>query len=393
MASVFFGGCGDSGSDNGTGGTGGTSEDQFLVVTRVRTPDSRANFASVVPTLDVDAIDLSNALEFSGLSRVRTFDGKVFSFDGESGVVTRFVVEGTRLAEDVLDDGSRARFSMASVGVTGFTNQIAFISEQRAYYVDLANFQVVVWNPTDMDITSTFPAPELRREDFGAAGGGVSILDDFVFMPISWGNESQATFVPVAALAVFSASEDAVFGVIEDDRCVSSSAAFADNGAVYVVADAGGGFAEILTEPGTVPPPCLLEWIPGEATFNPGFYRDLAEIAGVPIVRSGLGRGDGTFVLQLYTSDVDPRTLLPIELVDGNFWQWAAIDFRQDTSTLIEAIAPGGVSSVGWVVDDMYFVPEFNDDAGASTLFEIESPDATEFFTATGEIFIVARIQ
>lgn len=382
-------GCGGS-SDNGTGGTSGN---EFLVLTRVRTPDSRAVFASVLPTLDVPTIDLTGALELSGLSRVLTFGGKVFSFDGESGVVTRYVVEGTRLVEDTREDGSRARFSMSRVGVVAFTNQIAFISETRAYYVDLQNAQVVVWSPTEMDITSTFDAPQLRRQGFGSVGGGVSVIGDFVFMPISWGNQSLGTFVPVAALAVFSAIEDSVFGIIEDDRCVLSSAAFVDSGAVYLVADAGGGLVDIFAEPGTVPPPCLLEWIPGETSFNPDFYRDISEIAGVRIVTNGLGRGDGTFILQLYTSDVDPATLEPLELIDGNFWQWGVIDFRQDTSTLIESIAPGGISSAGWVVDDMYFVPQFDDSAGSSTLFEIESPDATEFFTATGEIFIVARIR
>ena len=391
LALLLVGGCGDD--DNGTGGTGGAGNDQFLVVTRVRTPDGRAIFASVLPALDVGMVDISEALELSGLSRVRTFGGRVFSFDGESGVVTRYVVEGDLLVEDVLEDGNRARFSMAPVGVTSFTNQFAFITQERAYYIDIANSQVVVWNPTAMAVTSTFPAPELNREGFGAVGGGVSVIDDFVFMPISWGNQNEATFVPVAAMIVLSASEDSVFGVVEDDRCIASSAAFVDSGSVYLIADAGGGLIEIFAEPGTIPPPCLLEWIPGETTFNPDFYRDISEITGVELVTNGLGRGDGTFVLQLYTSDVDPRTLEPIELIDGSFWQWGAVDFRNDTSTLIETIAPGGISSAGWVVDDMYFVPQFDDDANRSTLFEIESPDATEFFTAVGEIFIVAQIQ
>ncbi|MEM7437874.1 MAG: hypothetical protein AAF436_22190, partial [Myxococcota bacterium] len=135
VLSSFAGGCGDGGDDHGTGGTAGSGE-QFLVANRVRTPDSRALFMSVLPSLDAGNVDLSRAIELSGVSRARAFGGKVYSFDGESGVVTRYVVEGDLLIDDVLEDGGRARFSMARVGVTSFTSQIVFIDEQRAYYVD-----------------------------------------------------------------------------------------------------------------------------------------------------------------------------------------------------------------------------------------------------------------
>ncbi|MEM7437539.1 MAG: hypothetical protein AAF436_20465, partial [Myxococcota bacterium] len=339
-------------------------------------------------------VDLSRAIELSGVSRARAFGGKVYSFDGESGVVTRYVVEGDLLIEDVLEDGGRARFSMARVGVTSFTSQIVFIDEQRAYYVDtLSMDQVVVWNPTAMNIVSTFAAPELGREGFATTGGAISVIDGFAVMPISWANADEATFVATAAMIVLSASEDEVVGLVEDDRCVVGRSAFVDSGSVYLMADAGGGIADLFSPPGSVPPPCLLEWVPGRTTFEAGFYRDLRELTGFPLVAGAIGRGDGTFVTQFYTSDIDPLTLEPIELLDLSLWQWAVIDFRSNASTLIESIPRGGVSSLGWVVDDAYLVPQFDDAAGSSALFELDSPDATEQLSVVGELFNVERIR
>jgi len=389
--------CGDSGTANGAGGSGGvggTGGEAFLVANRVRTPDSRALFVSVLPTLNAGQVNLSRALEFSGVSRARVFEGKVYTFDGESGVVTRYVVEGDLLLEDKLEDGSRARLSMSGVGVSSFTNQIIFLSSERAYYVDILELdQVVVWNPTTMVITSTFPAPELAREGFNTTGGGPVAIEDFVVMPISWANETEATFVSTAAMIVFSAEEDRVVGVVEDDRCIIARSAFADSGSVFLMADSGGGIADLFSAPGSLQPPCLLQWKPGETEFDLDFYRDLRAITGFPLVSGAVGRGDGTFITQLYTSDNDPLTLEPLELLDSSLWQWGVIDFRSDTSTLIAAIPPGGVSSLGWLVDGAYLVPQFDDDDGSSALFQIESPDATELLSVTGEFFNVERIR
>ena len=392
-------GCGDSGDSNGaggsgaTGGSGGNEGSAFLVMNRFRDPSGRTMFLSVLPSLDQGEISLSNALEVSGLSRSRAFNGKVYVFDGEAVTVTRYVVDGDRLVEDVLENGDRARFSMAPAGVTRFTNQIAFIDAERAYYVDLVLDQVVVWSPTEMTITSTFSAPELGRDGFGTTGANVDVIDDFVVVALSWSNDNPPAFVPSAALAIFSASEDRLIDVLEDDRCIIARSTFIDDGDVYLMADAGGGIADLFAPPGTIPPPCLLRWVPGEEDFDSIFYRDLREIVNEPLVSGAVGRGDGTFVTQAYTSDIDPTTLEPLELLDLSLWQWAVVDFVSDTSTLIESIPPGGVSSLGWVVDDQYLVPQFDDDLGSSALYQIEGAGATELLSVTGEIFTVDRIR
>ena len=387
-AVVHASGCADD-----SGGTGDAGS--FLLVNRVRTPDARTLFLTVLPSLDVGDIDSSTlGLEVPGVSRGRVYNGKVYVFDGETGVVTRYRVGTGTLVEDTLEDGSRARFSMMREGITRFTTTIVFLSPERAYYIDtLAQNQVVVWNPTEMRVTSTFPAPELGREGFNTTGSNILVLGDFVVMGVSWLNENEATFVPLAAMIVVSATEDRVIGLIEDDRCMSTRSVFIDEGDVYAIGDANAGLAELVAPPGTVPPPCLLRWTAGDQDFDPDFYVDLREAVGVPLVSGALGRGDGTFVTQAYSSDVDFATLEPRQLLDDALWQWAVVSFRSDASTLIESIPPGGISSIGWVIDDEYLVPEFDDAGRSSSLFRIDGNSVTELLSVPGEIFGVERIQ
>ena len=390
VATALGSGCGDD--SGGAGGTGG-ADGSFLLANRVRTPDARALFLTLLPSLDVGEVT-SLGLEVPGVSRGLVYNEKVYVFDGESAVISRYVVDGDRLALDTLDDGGEARFSMVREGVTSFTSLIAFISPERAYYIDtLSEDQVVVWNPTEMNVTSTFPAPELARQGFATTGSNVAVLDDFVVMGLSWRNDSQATFVPLTAMIVLSATEDVVVGLYEDDRCVITRSLFVDEGDVYVMSDAGGGVADLFAPPGTIPPPCLLRWVPGQTEFDPDFYRDLPEITGLPLVSGAVGRGDGTFVTQVYTSDIDPTTLEPLQLLDDPLWQWAVVDFRNDTSTVIESIPRGGLSSLGWVIDNEYIVPEFDDAGASSSLFRINGPNASELLSVTGEIFNVDRIR
>ena len=384
-------GCGDD-----TGGAGGTGDgSSFLLVNRIRTPDARAIFLTVLPSLDAGSIERSAlGLEVPGLSRGRVYNGKVYVFDGESGVISRYAVQGDRFVLDVLDDGGEARFSMAGEGVTRFTTTIAFINSERAYYIDtLSQNQVVVWNPTEMTVTSTFPVPELVREGFSTTGSNILVLGDLVIMGLSWLNEDQATIVPSTAMIVLSATQDVVVGLLEDDRCASTRALFVDEGDVYAMADANSGLAELFAPSGTIPPPCLLRWVPGEEDFDPDFYRDLTEVVDEPLVSGALGRGDGTFVTQAYTSDIDFSTLEPLELLDDALWQWSVVDFRAETATLIESIPPGGISSIGWIIDGEYLVPEFDDAGGTSSLFRIDGPNVVELLSVPGEIFGVERIE
>ena len=378
----------------------------YMVLSRVRSPDSRTMFVSVVDELAGGEIDLGSALELSGLSRARVFGGKVFTFDGETGEVTRWALgDDGVLAEDVLPDGGRARFSMAGEGVTRFTSLIAFISETRAYYIDVfEQFQVVVWNPREMVIESTFATPELGREGLDTTGGSISVLpgpsggvaDGWVVMPVYWASFLTGAFEPVTALAVLSAGQDELVRIVEDTRCVGAGDAFVSDGAVYITGDSIGGLAEVSVPEGTLPPACLLRWTPGADALDDSFYLDLTTTLGTPLVTGALGAGDGRFVTQGYSASEPPRDYTPLELIDAPVWQRFVVDFQADppVAARVESLAPAGVSAVGWAVDGDYLFPQFDEDAGTSKLFRMGADGATtQVRSILGEFFLVQRLR
>ncbi|MEL6339211.1 MAG: hypothetical protein AAFQ65_04840 [Myxococcota bacterium] len=260
-------------------GTGDAAEAPFLITNRIRTPDTRAVFLSLVDRLELGQLDISESLEVSGVSRGFAFGDFVFTADGESGFITRYVARDGQLVADTLADGSPAQVSFSNLAIDSFTSAFGFISAEKAYYIDTLSGQdqVVVWNPAEMAIISDFDVPELSREAFpSTTSSNVLVIDGFVVVALSFANLGLARSAsPSATLAIFDANEDRLVRIIDDQRGVGASSSFIDNGAVYVIADGSGGVTELFSTNENVPPPCLLRWIPGESAFDPDYYVNL----------------------------------------------------------------------------------------------------------------------
>ncbi|MEM8608790.1 MAG: hypothetical protein AAGF92_16920 [Myxococcota bacterium] len=365
--------------------------EQYFFVHRVRTPDLRTFFATLLDDLEPSTVDLTRSLELNGLSRFFPFEGKVFGFDGETNVVTRFRIERGEFVPDTLEDGSLARFSMAGEGVDGFNNLVVFIDSERAYFIDALSLgQVVVWSPSEMRVVSSFPVPQFSRDGFTLSVGEIVRADDLILLPVSFVNRNLLMLEAKTQLAVFSATEERLIAFLEDERCVTARSAFVDDGAVYVMADAAGGIANLL-DPDS-PPACLLRWVPGEAQFDQDFFLDLPELTGFPFVAGAVSRGDGTFATRVFTGGVDPMSIVPTELIEASVWQWAIVDFRAGTTRLLEEIPPSRAVTGGWIINGDYVLSRFDFPMNQSQLFEVREGIARELFSLTGQIFLVERL-
>jgi hypothetical protein len=353
--------------------------------------------ASFVPDLNAGEIDLGEAFELSGFSRVREFQGKLYAFDGETGGIKRYTLDDElEMVPDTLSDGETpAEFSMAGEGVTSFSTPMAWIDSETAYYFDIffGQSQVIKWNPTEMTIEDTISVPEVQKEGLDPSAKDTIVIEDRIVLPISWANIRAGELYPNVAMAIFSAETGELVQIVEDDRCTSTRDPFVQDGKVYVVGDNVRGLAELAAPDTDLPPPCLLRWTPGESEFDADFYLDLEATVGTGLVSGAMGRGDDTMVMLAYTSEDDPSQYGLRQLLDENLWQWAVVDFQAEESTIVDSVPPQGVSALGWLVDGAYLVPRFNTDAGTSTLYEIDAEGATELLTVTGEIFHVAKVR
>lgn len=379
--------------DGGVTPDGGASfETAYLVFSRIRSPDGRTMYASIVPDLAAGQLDLANALEQSGVSRARSHEGKLFAFDGETGVITRYVIDAAGGFEvDTLDDGTEARLSFARLGVSLFTDTIVFTAPDRAFYFDtLFNDLVIEWDPQAMVINRSFSAG-MFRDGFDVSGGQTARVGEYVVLPVTWSSFTLGRVIETAAIAVLDLAPGGEVTVIEDERCVYTSSVFAYDGAVYAFNDNFAGLVPSYS-PNMIPPACLLRWQPGAAAFEADYLLDLQALTDLPHVSGAASRGDGTFVTQVYVSDIDPTTLEPLELLDGAFWQRALVDLPGMQTRLLDDIAPGALSAIGWTVDGDYLVSRFDDAEGRSTLYRL-GDRAEELLSVAGEIFKVERIR
>lgn len=347
-------------------------------------------YASIVPSLEAGDLELDDALELSGLSRAKTYGGKLFAFDGEAGVVTRYRLdEGRSLVLDTLEDGETpAQVSFAGLGVSIFSTAIAFVSPSRAFYFDtLSEDLVIEWDPTEMTITQSFSA-NLYREGYTTNTGELTVMDGYIALPVSWSNSGTLDFIPSHSLAVLKLDPADHVDVIDDDRCIGANGTFAYQGYVYSLADNLNGLAT-LSE-GAVPPPCLLRWKPGAASFD-NYYLDLEDLTGFRMVSGTASPGDGTFLTQAFTSEVDLSELGPFDVLYGPYWQPTTVDFVHGTTTVVTALPQSALAATGWAIDEELMTPLTKE--SRAELFQVDGEDATELLSVPGELFGLERMR
>ncbi|MEM9328292.1 MAG: hypothetical protein AAGA85_21675 [Bacteroidota bacterium] len=133
----------------------------YLMQVETQSPDGdRLVYMVVLPSLD-SAINLNEAVEFNGATRVRTFDEKVYVYLAETMEVLKYEFnESNELIET-------DKLSMAGTGETIFNGTDAIVSNTAAV-VAFSSGQLVFWNPQTMEITGTMSVVD----DLGAPDAG-----------------------------------------------------------------------------------------------------------------------------------------------------------------------------------------------------------------------------
>lgn len=364
----------------------------YVFTNRVRTPDSRTNFLSLLPSLDAQEVNLERALPVPGVSRVRVHEGKVFVFEGETATVVRYgVSEELELEEE-------ARFSMAGAGVARFLTSILFISAERAYYLDTDLGQVVVFNPSAMELVSTFDVPGFQREGFPLVSiGRPAVVADQVAVSVSFSNFDQTDAVLKVIVVALSATRDEVIAVAEDDRCALGGSGFAYDGAYYATGEWVSGAYELVI--GTHAPSCMLRYDPQTEAFDMDYYVDLPAATGVPHFSGFFGPQDGTLAFRAYDAAQSVSELAGTlsgapEYFGLELWRWGLFDVDTQTAALVDGLPLTGQSFAPSTIDGKFYVPVIDEETQTSQLFAIY-PDGnvTPSVSATGDIIYTARVR
>ncbi|HEX6245353.1 MAG TPA: hypothetical protein VFZ61_30735, partial [Polyangiales bacterium] len=313
----------------------------YAVFTQVETADGESAYLGVTDTLDGEVeLDLSRSLEVPGASRFYApSSGGFFALgSNEDYSITRYD----------LDEQGRpresGRVSFAAIGVSRLHFRAVFVSETKAYYIDHTQAQIVVWNPRTMEIERSIQLPEELQNGYE---GYTTVLpyhryplvQDRLFIPVSWYNFEQGTARDVTGLVVFDTDKDEVISYTETDRCAGASElAFDANGDVYYGTSVNHPFYAFAQDPqqrAVERPGCILRIRAGEQEFDPDYLVKLSDVVQGGVAM-GLTDGAEPGIGYVQVLDEDEQRWSDVtsedEFWESAAWRWWRLDLAKGTA-------------------------------------------------------------
>jgi hypothetical protein len=355
----------------GDSGGSGSAEDYLVVVTERESPAVNLQYLHVLEDwAESGELDYDTAVELGEFVNVYAMGPAVFVYQPDDASVRKLVVkpDGT-VTEDVT-------VSFANYGVAGTSGDMVYVSSTRAYLVDEAAAQIVIWDPSAMEVLgATAIAKEaLSRGELAAQISRGIALDGEGFVAASYRNWDTLEYHDAAAIGVFDATADEPeLQIIEDDRCSSTVTTPFDggDGFIYLISDAALGFDALANPKRTEKSLCVLRMSPGTGKFDESFFVDLKEVLGSPGFYAAHPMKDGKLLVNLWAPDVELDSVANPE--DSN-WYWeyppyfeyAIVDLASGKATPVPDLGRAAVQwSITLRVDGDTYVQTYREDEGS----------------------------
>lgn len=374
----------DSGSEPGPA---------YLVGTRVWDDASTTSYFNIVPSIEAGAVvDPAVALEVPGAAKVFAIpDAGWFAIGGgDAPTITRYT----------LDENDRFvrgdTISMQDHGVQSLWDTLYVVSSTKVYYPDRDGRQLIVWNPTAMEITGSIPLPTTAREGYLSLYGYTPLLrGDELLFTIGWFDWTNDRILGETGLVVIDTAMDAVARVDVDTRCggITTGVVTASR-AAYFVSSALAGAAHRLDRIPTAP--CALRIAAGADAFDAAYLGDMRAVAGGAIAGEPVPGGGDTMFLrvfdeQLATVNADDATW---ELTGQAAWRWLRWDAGAPAASPVTALDPGTADVLWFEIDDRVFGSQTTADYSQTTLVELTAAGGPKpALTAPGFLHGVARVR
>jgi hypothetical protein len=384
----------DAGSDAGR--EAAAMPPALLVAERVQQPDGRKIYVSLLPDLPTAPVDRKKAYEFPSVS-VWVHDGSVFVSNSEDKTMTRYEVT----PDLELVQGQKFSFQAVGLKAGGF---MAFLSKTRAYLFDSTDWRVIVWNPSAMEITGTFPIGVERKPGFpNFQFLPPTIRGDKVFIPIwAWEDRMNLKVHPAAWVLAFDTMADGPPTLIEDPRITGSRSVYADSrGDLYVIGEHLAGLYNVVGEAaGKLPPAGVLRIKSGSLTFDPDYFIDLSAITKSPAIFATYRVDENHLLAQLWDPAVNPATKV---VAAGDYFGaaefiYTLVDLRGATSTPLTSIPKAGAGSTSeFRLDGKLYVQFYQarpDGIRDAVVHVVNSTGTQEAFSIpSGDLWALERVR
>ena len=369
-------------------------EDLFVVCGFVFNPDgSLLNVVYVTDTIGPDAsLDLETGSELNGRCVVQGED--LFIGSADSPVLTRYAISEAGVPEET------GRFSFAPAGLGSISTRPArfqFFSDTKAYLIDPANQQVVIWNPRDMELVGTFEIPGLSPpEGFTVRGiGGIARVGNQVIVPF-WQVTTDDVTAPRTAFAFIDGDTDSVTVDVVTTCGGPNWSKVTASGDVYFAQGGATVAAHIAGIPGTSPQ-CMLRVNSGQNEVDDSFVFSPNSYTGAPTAALLPGPGDSSYVIA-YDESLGPAPggLDPTAVLFAPAWRLHFVDEIgvSTTATLVNGVEPVAGRPTAFLIDDRTYLSLGAADFSSSTLVDVTDPQApVTGATAPGVVESVFRLR
>ncbi len=379
------GGSADATGSGGSGNSGQLKGPLYVVANEIYDADSSTTYVNVISSLDAPELDPAKAIEFAGgRATVRAFNGALFVAPPNSNVIQRYAVA---------EDGSLTEDGKVGFGNYGFDSVIidewgnTFISPTKAYLFNSAEGEIVIWNPTTMEIEGLVDHgdTQLIREGFSLDGSPAAVRNNRLFRTFSWVNWDDFTWTDEQYLAVYDVESDELLELIPETRCPSlgNRVDTDEDGNLY--------FSNWIWNVGATltrdaPESCVLRVDVDQEKFDPNWMLSYPDLAGGRQGAMFAYLGDGQGLISVFHDErttIDASTVTP-ELVSTPNWQLWTLDMKTKTATPLEGLGwnTGAIST--YHVDGRSFVFVPGADWSVTGVYEIEDQRASHRFDIQG---------
>jgi hypothetical protein len=380
-------GASDQGAEDHAG-----SEPLYLAMTRVWDDTTTTSYLHVLTSLDAGTeVDTKQALELSGPAKLFSYGKLWFAVgQGDSPTITRYSLdERGRLAKG-------DSISLQPFGVQDLWDSLYFVSAEKAYYPDTGGSQLIVWNPTTMEVTGTVQLPETVRDGY---------LSYYGITPITRGNKlifsvgwfdwlTNDTILPESGLVVLDTETDTVERFDSDERCAGITQAIQlPNGDAYFVSSAMASAAHELER--LEQAPCALRVRAREDAFDAEYSAKLSDLSGEALIGEPAPGVGNTLLLRALDPDlveVSEQTHT-WDFTGQAKWRWLSWDVSSDEVASLEKLPAATADAFWFRLDGKVLASQTNAEYTETKLVDVSESDPRDALTFPGFLQSVARIR
>jgi hypothetical protein len=386
----------DDSADGADGSDGGAQdpESAFVLGTRVWDDTTTTSYFHVTSSLaEGTEVDSTRALEVPGAAKLyAAYDLGWFAFgEGESPTISRYTLD----AQGALKKD--ASISLQGHGVQGLWDTIYFVSPTKAYYPDRDGTQLIVWNPTTMEITGQIELSETAREGYLALYGYSAIeRGDKLLISVGWFDWNETDSVlPATGLLVVDTVSDEVVRFDVDERCggVTTPVTTA-TGDTVLMSSALAAAAHRLERLSTAP--CALRVRADSDAIDPDYLVQLGTLTGGALSGEPVAGSGNTVFMRVFDEELASvdEPMLTWELTGQAAWRWVRWDVAEDSVEPVASLAPSTSDVVWFRVDDKVYGTETTADYTETTLIELTAEGGPKRgLTAPGFLHGVVRVR